>query len=88
MRPCAQAFRIKYRYRRAGHRKAFAQMIDLVALDTPPALEVPQQIDRKKRRGSRAGRWVIGAIIILGDGSECVFAGYDKQGNILCYPAR
>ncbi len=45
-------------------------MIELVAIDAPPAIEASQQIDCKKRKDSRAKRWVIGAIIVLGGGTE------------------
>lgn len=59
-------------------------MIDLPVM--VPAVEIvqPQVVERRKR-GRRATRAAIGAVIILGDGSRCVVAGYDSQGAPLCY---
>ncbi len=53
----------------------------------PPAILAPQEIGRKKGK-SRGGRTAIaiGALIILDDGSECVVAAFDKNGNVLCRP--
>lgn len=37
-------------------------------------------------RRAHSAAVAIGALIILDDGSECVVAGYDQNGNVLCYP--
>jgi len=46
-----------------------------LALDPPPGIEIPQEIERKKRRHNRGARAAIGTIIILGDGTEAPQAG-------------
>lgn len=58
----------------------------------PPFADVaafvqPQEIARKKRRDGRNAAIVIGTILILSDGSECVVAAFDSEGNPLCAPA-
>jgi len=45
-----------------------------------------QDIERRKGRRSSGALVAIGALIILDDGSECIVAGYDQNGNVLCYP--
>ena len=61
-----------------------------MAVDLPPfpdvvAILAPQEIEKKRRSGRNAAI-VIGTILILSDGSECVVAAFDAQGNPLCYP--
>jgi hypothetical protein len=58
-----------------------------MAIDMPALAPIiaPQEIE-KKRRSGRAAAIAIGTLIILSDGSNCVFAGYDAQGRPLCYP--
>ncbi len=61
-------------------------MIDLPIFDQPAPFATVE-IARKNRNRTTSGRAIaIGTVIILSDGSECVFAGYDAQGNPLCYP--
>jgi len=63
-----------------------------MAIEVPPlpdvaALLAPQEIEKKRRNGNRRTRGIaIGTILILSDGSECVVAAFDVQGNPLCYP--
>ena len=63
-----------------------------MAIEVPPlpdvaALLAPQEIEKKRRSGNRrTTAIVIGTILILSDGSECVVAAFDAQGNPLCYP--
>ncbi|MBC2835710.1 hypothetical protein H7F16_09365 [Gemmobacter straminiformis] len=62
-----------------------------MAIDIPPipdlaAILEPQQTDRNKRGNSRRAAIVLGTILILSDGSECVVAGFDAQGRPLCHP--
>lgn len=61
--------------------------IEVPLLPDVAALLAPQEIE-KKRRGSsrRTTAIVIGTILILSDGSECVVGAFDAQGNPLCYP--
>lgn len=62
-------------------------MFDLPTLDLPAPHAATTEIERNKRSRGTSGRAIaIGTILILSDGSECVFAGYDDQGNPLCYP--
>lgn len=60
-------------------------MIDLPALVPHVEIVQPQEVERRRRGRSRARRAAIGAVIILGDGSRCVVAGYDSEGAPLCY---
>lgn len=62
-----------------------------MAVDLPPlpdvaAIMAPQELEKKRRGSSRATAIAIGTILILSDGSECVVAGFDAQGNPLCHP--
>ena len=69
-------------------------MIDIAPMILPPAITIPAEenrpelVKRKKDRRRAATVAAIGAIIILDDGSKCEVAGYDKQGNPLCYPVQ
>jgi len=63
-----------------------------MAIDLPPipdvaAIIAPQELEKKKG-GSRArtAAIVIGTVLILSDGSECVVVAFDAQGNPLCQP--
>lgn len=62
-----------------------------MAVDLPPLTDVaaimaPQELEKKSRGTGRATAIAIGTILILSDGSECVVAGFDAQGNPLCHP--
>lgn len=62
-----------------------------MAIDLPPTADIaaiiaPQQVERRKRSRARAAAIVIGSVLILSDGSECVVAGFDAQGRPLCHP--
>lgn len=62
-----------------------------MAVDLPPlpdvaAIMAPQELEKKRRGSGRATAIAIGTILILSDGSECVVAGFDAQGNPLCHP--
>ncbi len=62
-----------------------------MAIDLPPmpdvaAILAPQEVEKKKRSRARTAAIVVGSVLILSDGSECVVAGFDAQGNPLCYP--
>jgi hypothetical protein len=63
-----------------------------MAIEVPPlpdvaALLAPQEIEKKRRSSNRrTTAIVIGTMLILSDGSECVVAAFDAQGNPLCYP--
>lgn len=65
-----------------------------MAIEVPPlpdvaALLAPQEIEKKRRSSNRrTTAIVIGTILILSDGSECVVAAFDTQGNPLCYPVQ
>lgn len=64
-----------------------------MAFDLPPnpdiaAFTAPQLVERKKRGGLGTGAIVVGTVLILSDGSECVVAGFDAQGNPLCHPVQ
>ncbi|AWB48344.1 hypothetical protein HYN69_07290 [Gemmobacter aquarius] len=64
-----------------------------MAIDLPPtpdiaAIIAPHQVERKKRSGGRTTAIVVGTVLILSDGSECVVAGFDAQGNPLCHPVQ
>lgn len=64
-----------------------------MAIDLPPppdvaALIAPHEIDRKRRGGLRNTAIVVGTVLILSDGSECVVAGFDANGNPLCHPVQ
>ena len=45
-----------------------------------------QDLPHKDLRRARAAAIVIGSVLILSDGSECVVAGFDAQGRPLCHP--
>lgn len=62
--------------------------IDLPANADIAAIIAPQQVERKKRSGARTTAIVVGTVLILSDGSECVVAGFDEQGNPLCHPVQ
>ena len=57
------------------------------ALPDVAAIIAPQEIE-KRRKGSatRKAAIAIGTVLILSDGSECVVAAFDANGNPLCYP--
>ena len=62
-----------------------------MAVDLPPvpdlaAIIAPQEVERKKRGSSRKAAIVIGTVLILSDGSECVVTAVDAQGRPLCAP--
>ncbi|MEY4983597.1 MAG: hypothetical protein RIR62_1863 [Pseudomonadota bacterium] len=65
-----------------------------MAVDLPPlpdvaAIIAPQDVDRKRRGGIGSGgkaAIVIGTVLILSDGSECVVTAFDEKGNPLCEP--
>ena len=64
-----------------------------MSIDLPPvpdvaALIAPQEIEKRKSRGggARATAIAIGTVLILSDGTECVVAAFDAQGNPLCHP--
>lgn len=62
-----------------------------MAVDLPPvpdlaAIITPQEVERKKRGGSSRTAIVIGTVLILSDGSECVVTAFDAQGRPLCAP--
>ncbi|WP_434619480.1 hypothetical protein [Tabrizicola sp. M-4] len=64
-----------------------------MSIDLPPVPDVavliaPQVIEKRKSRGgaARATAIAIGTVLILSDGSECVVAAFDAQGNPLCHP--
>lgn len=64
-----------------------------MAIDLPPTSDIaafiaPQEVERKKRSGARRAAIVVGTVLILSDGSECVVAGFDAQGNPLCHPVQ
>jgi len=59
--------------------------MDAVDLNFLPAAEMSPDVERRKSR-SHGAMIAVGALIILDDGSECVVAGYDQNGQILCYP--
>lgn len=66
-----------------------------MAVDLPPVPDVaailaPQVIEKKRKGGSgvRNTAIAIGTVLILSDGSECVVAGFDAQGNPLCHPVQ
>lgn len=61
-------------------------MIDLPAFDAMADVLMPTQIERRKKGRGAATAIAIGTLLILDDGSRCVFAGYDQNGNLLCYP--
>lgn len=59
--------------------------VDLPVIDPLSEAVLQTRMERKSRGHSR-GLYAIGTIIVLSDGSECVVAGYDAQGNPLCQP--
>ncbi len=64
-----------------------------MSVDLPPipdlaAFIAPQEIEKKKSRSGRTTAIVIGTVLILSDGSECVVAAFDAQGNPLCHPVQ
>lgn len=61
--------------------------IDLATLPDIAAITVPQELEKRRRhRHQLSTAVVIGGILILSDGSECVVTGFDPKGNPLCYP--
>lgn len=60
---------------------------DIPALPDVAAIIAPQDVE-KRRKGSstRTTAIVIGTVLILTDGSECVVAAFDTNGNPLCRP--
>lgn len=64
-----------------------------MAIDLPPATDIaaiiaPQEVARKRGSRARTAAIVVGTVLILSDGSECVVAGFDEQGNPLCHPVQ
>ena len=62
-----------------------------MAVELPPvpdlaAIIAPPEVERKKRGGSSRAAIVIGTVLILSDGSECVVTAFDAQGRPLCAP--
>lgn len=61
--------------------------IDLATLPDIASITAPQETEKRRRhRHHLSTAIVIGSILILSDGSECVVTGFDTQGNPLCYP--
>lgn len=60
--------------------------IDMPALPEVSVLIAPQEIDKRKGGRGSGAAVAIGTILILSDGSECVVAAFDAQGNPLCHP--
>ena len=60
--------------------------------DMPPLPDVaafiaPHEVEKRKGRSSaRTAAIVIGTVLILSDGSECVVTAFDANGNPLCAP--
>jgi len=64
-----------------------------MSIDLPPIPDLapflaPQETQKKKGRDGRKTAIVIGSVLILSDGSECVVAAFDAQGNPLCHPVQ
>ncbi|MCZ8081298.1 MAG: hypothetical protein RSE12_07895 [Fuscovulum sp.] len=64
-----------------------------MSIDLPPIPDLapflaPQETEKKKSRGGRNTAIAIGTVLILSDGSECVVAAFDAQGNPLCHPVQ
>lgn len=64
-----------------------------MAVDLPPVPDVaaiiaPQVVEKKRKGGSgvRRAAIVVGTVLILSDGSECVVVGFDAQGRPICQP--
>jgi hypothetical protein len=64
--------------------------IDLPPIPDVAAIMAPQEIWKRKSRGTRgrAAAIAIGTVLILSDGSECVVVAFDAQGNPLCQPVQ
>lgn len=62
--------------------------VDLPAVNPLSESVIQTQLERNKGRSRRTALYAIGTLIILSDGSECVVAGYDAQGNPLCQPVQ
>lgn len=61
-----------------------------MAVELPPlpdvaAIVTPQELEKKRSRG-RTTAIVLGTVLILSDGSECVVVAFDAKGNPLCAP--
>jgi hypothetical protein len=64
-----------------------------MSIDLPPIPDLapflaPQETQKKKGGGGRATAIAVGTVLILSDGSECVVAAFDAQGNPLCHPVQ
>jgi hypothetical protein len=64
-----------------------------MSIDLPPIPDLapflaPQETEKRKSRGRAKAAIVIGSVLILSDGSECVVAAFDAQGNPLCHPVQ
>jgi len=61
----------------------------MIAFDTPdlkpPALVIPAK-KRRKRRSGRNTAIVVGAILILDDGTRCQVTHFDQTGQPWCQP--
>ena len=62
---------------------------DIPALHDVAAIIAPHEVE-KRRKGSstRNSAIVIGTVLILSDGSECVVAAFDANGTPLCHPVQ
>jgi hypothetical protein len=62
--------------------------IDLPLIPDLAPFLAPQETQKKKGGSGRKAAIVIGSVLILSDGSECVVAAFDAQGNPLCHPVQ
>ena len=74
----------------AGFEKDCA-MPDAAPLILPPVLAVQEESQvhpakRKKDRRHLGTAVVIGAILLMADGSKCQIVGYDRNGRPICLP--
>lgn len=73
-----------------GHGQARGKTM---SIDLPPIPDLapflaPQEMQKKKGGSGRKAAIAIGTVLILSDGSECVVAAFDAQGNPLCHPVQ
>jgi len=65
-------------------------MIEAILNDNPPIIEARRRSrdrDRSSRRPrSRTPAYVVGAIVILDDGTRCRIELIDQHGTAWCYP--
>lgn len=65
-------------------------MIEAILTDNPPIIEARRRSrrsdrDRRSQR-SRTTAYVVGAIVILDDGTRCRIELIDQHGTAWCYP--